>query len=198
MDPRHGTMVSRRCRCAQKRSGARATTRGGASSDSSDFGLTCADNVSSQLPIVSYVPVPLDAPPGTRSFIAHDMRVSSRHPLRHAVFNLIRLAGDVVPPSSKPNQSENGQNYLLTSRTLFITHEPCIACSMALLHSRVKEVKTTVIVISAAYNIFLRIGCLSACNATNRRMWKYNVCARTKGGKSPIQAVEMARDACSC
>lgn len=35
---------------------------------------------------------------------------------------------------------QNGEGYQLTGRTLFLTHEPCLMCTMALVHSRVKEV----------------------------------------------------------
>ncbi|CAO1622264.1 unnamed protein product [Parajaminaea phylloscopi] len=34
----------------------------------------------------------------------------------------------------------NGQDYLLTSLTLFTTHEPCVYCCMSLVHSRVRNV----------------------------------------------------------
>ncbi|KAJ7758482.1 hypothetical protein DFH07DRAFT_449881 [Mycena maculata] len=108
-----------------------------------------------QLPIAAYVPAPyeaLDDASLPSAFIAHDTRQSAAHPLRHAVMNLIRQIGEhracsdaesmepQPPPDGDSESPRNGNNYLLTSQVLFTTHEPCIMCSMALLHSRVKEV----------------------------------------------------------
>lgn len=119
----------------------------------------------SQLPIVAYVPVPYDESTRqqtqvTHAIQAHDTRTSLAHPLRHAVLNLVRRVADEreKSPSSSPqgvNEAQvpsstsaeentsaatNGSHYLLTSLTVFLSHEPCIMCSMALLHSRAKEI----------------------------------------------------------
>ncbi|KAG6874780.1 hypothetical protein C0992_006581 [Termitomyces sp. T32_za158] len=113
-----------------------------------------------ELPIAAHVAVPYGATASCSldmAFTACDTRQSTAHPLRHAVINVIRKMADHQAASSTPARTEtpsqrsttpdsgdaearNGANYLLTSLTVFTTHEPCIMCSMALIHSRVKEI----------------------------------------------------------
>ena len=82
------------------------------------------------------------------------------HPLRHSVLNAIRSAAyyqaslirsqnanppmngvsDAPPGSFEASNKSQSVPYLLTSLALFTTHEPCIMCCMALVHSRVSQV----------------------------------------------------------
>ncbi|KAI0795324.1 cytidine deaminase-like protein [Irpex lacteus] len=109
-----------------------------------------------ELPVVAYVPPPFDeasqqATQVMEPITAHDTRISANHPLRHAVLNVVRLVADRRSKTSESSLEStsaetenanvrNGAHYLLTDLTLFLSHEPCIMCSMALLHSRVKEI----------------------------------------------------------
>ncbi|KAK0449219.1 cytidine deaminase-like protein [Armillaria borealis] len=101
-----------------------------------------------ELPIAAHVPIPYEVDNEEAILVtatASDTRTSTGHPLRHCVPNLVRGIVDRYhearsESSPSPDSAKNGTNYLLTSLSLFITHEPCVMCSMALLHSRVKEV----------------------------------------------------------
>lgn len=67
----------------------------------------------------------------------HDSRNSSKNPFGHAAMNLIEDVAELDRNGTRPNLPTNDANYLLTGLTVFMSHEPCLLCSMALLHSRI-------------------------------------------------------------
>lgn len=63
----------------------------------------------------------------------HDTRVSTGHPLNHSVLTAINLL------AMSPLQRNSRDAYYASGYDFYTTHEPCVMCCMAMVHSRARR-----------------------------------------------------------
>jgi len=67
---------------------------------------------------------------------AQDTRISSHNPLNHSVMNLLNALSSLPQPTPAEDEEEQ---YYASMYDVYTTHEPCVMCCMALVHSRVRR-----------------------------------------------------------
>ena len=73
--------------------------------------------------------------------VARDTRISANRPLNHCIMSLLTRLPSVLDMSttSISHDSEDEEQYLAKMYDVYITHEPCTMCCMALVHSRIRR-----------------------------------------------------------
>jgi tRNA-specific adenosine deaminase 3 len=74
---------------------------------------------------------------------AHDTRISTRHPLNHSIMVLLNKLPSLLPVNASSAALEEAkgdeEQYYASMYDVYITHEPCTMCCMALIHSRIRK-----------------------------------------------------------
>jgi tRNA-specific adenosine deaminase 3 len=73
---------------------------------------------------------------------SHDTRISTKHPLNHSIMLLLRQLPSLLPSrmdSATITSDEEDTQYYANMYDVYITHEPCQMCCMALVHSRIRR-----------------------------------------------------------
>ena len=69
---------------------------------------------------------------------SHDTRNSTHHPLNHAIMNILNELPSLLPEDAVYGEDDEEQ-YYANMYDVYITHEPCTMCCMALVHSRIRR-----------------------------------------------------------
>lgn len=107
---------------------------GGCGSGAGGAGGTATTAAAATTTSMTATPLPSSPPTNPLSFSRRRSSAGSASPRPVPV----GAAAAATSPSPSSSALLNGQDYLLTSLTLFATHEPCVYCCMSLVHSRVR------------------------------------------------------------